>query len=140
MRKAVLLLAVLAIAGKAKGQVTFDPLTTLCSRTAETSYCSNVQSADGQYSFSFGNGSIAVYHEGTLALTASDLVLSVTQVGPASWYDTFYRVDGTFSGGTFTIYMEVIRKRMGAGRYIQTLIYTYLQGTYGTETSVVKLN
>lgn len=133
MKRALVLAGLLALlAGRAQGQTTFDPLTTLCSRTLENSNCSNVPSAEGAYSFSFNGatGSVAVYQNGALVLTASDLKLAVTQVNVANYYDNIYRVEGTFSGGTFTVYMEEITRRSGAGRYVQTSHYSYLNSTF----------
>jgi len=140
MKRALVLAGLLAmLAGGSKGQTIFEPLTTLCNRTLENSYCSNVPSADGAYAFSFngGMGTVAVYQNGALMLTASDLKLTVTQVNVANYYDNIYRVEGTFSGGAFTVYMEEITRRSGAGRYVQTSHYSYLNSTFTDSSGTV---
>jgi len=74
-----------------------------------------------------------------LALTAADLAITVTQVGPASYYDTWYRLDGTFTGGTFSVFFEVTRRITGTGVHRQTVINTTLQPEYQGQQSVVTL-
>jgi hypothetical protein len=139
LRIAIAVMAML-MGTAAKGQTAFEPMTTLCSRTLENTFCSGVASTDGVYSFSFNGGtkSVAVYENGALMLTASDLALTVTQVGTATWGSTYYRVDGTFTGGSFTVYMQlqrIRRKAYGTNYYI--VFVTNLDSTFTDDSGNV---
>jgi hypothetical protein len=153
LRIAIAVMAML-MGTAAKGQTAFEPMTTLCSRTLENTFCSGVASTDGVYSFSFNGGtkSVAVYENGALMLTASDLALTVTQVGTASWGSTFYRVDGTFSFqamnpdgvtmsthyGSFSVYMQLLRiRRKAYGTNYYIVFATNLDSTFTDDSGNV---
>lgn len=131
MRKLIAVAVLLLCAVGTRGQTTFSPgQNAICASVLESQYCSGV--TDGAYSLDFNGatGAIAIRKDGALVLTATDLVLTVTKLsethtGVGNRTIRTFELQGTFSGGRFTLYMveqDWVGGYRNSHRYYQSFI------------------